>query len=40
MQPMHNKRVFYIDIFFLSILFTDYFHLLIATIESNTGNSN
>lgn len=38
MQPMHNKKVFYIDIIFLSILFTDYFHLLIATIEPNSGN--
>lgn len=39
MQPMHNKKVYYIDIIFLSILFAEYFHLLIASFESNTNDS-
>ncbi len=38
MQPQHNKRVYYLDIIFLSILFMDYFHLLVASFESNIGN--
>ncbi len=38
MQPQHNKRVYYLDIIFLSILFVDYFHLLWANFESNIGN--
>lgn len=40
MQPQHNKRVFYIDIIFLSILFADYFHLLVASFDSNNGNQD
>ena len=39
MQPVHNKKVFYIDIIFLSILFAEYFHLLVASFEHASSNS-
>ena len=31
MQPQHNKKVFYIDLLFLSILFVEYFHLMVVS---------
>ncbi len=32
-QPKHNLKLLYIDLIFLSILFAQYFHLVIASFD-------
>lgn len=38
-QPFHNKRVHYIHLFFLSIIFAEYFHLMVASFDTNGSSS-
>jgi hypothetical protein len=35
-QPYHNRKVYYIHLVFLSILFAEYFHLVIASFDTST----
>lgn len=38
LQPSHNRKIYFIDLTFLSILFAEYLHLVIATFDQNSNN--
>ena len=39
-QPQHNRKVHFIDLVFMSVLFAEYAHLLVASFDSSTDQRN
>lgn len=40
LQPFYNKKVYFIHLVFLSILFAEYFHLVVASFDSSAVRSS
>lgn len=38
-QPFHNKKVHFIHLFFLSINFAEYFHLMVSSFDTNSSET-